>query len=254
MSRFKIEAFVIRSAKFAESSRIVTFFSREMGKVKGVAKGVGRPKSRLGGKIEMFNLVEADFYKKETSDLGIVSSAWLLEDFKGISDDARKFGFASAWCEVLDKISHAEEPHPDVFSLTLEYFKALQLASSESSGLIFWTALLKLLGFEGYSPVLDNCVSCGKMVGTAKQAISLQRGGLICANCVEPEEPVVSVSKPALDLLREMMRRPISEMATQSIDKKAGKAAADVILSLASYHLGLPRNLKSFRFLDDLAG
>ncbi len=252
MGRYKIEAFVIRANKFTESSRVLTLYSREMGKIKGVAKGVGRPKSKLGGKVELFNLIEGDFYKKETSELGVLSGAGLLEDFKGISDDARKFGFASAWCEVLDRTSHSEEPHPETFKLTLDCLKALQQAKTESAGLIFWGALLKFLALEGYAPSLESCVSCGKPLAQAKLMISLQRGGLICGDCVEVEEPVVSITLEALALLRRMERTPLSDLGQLEMDNRAGKMAAEVILSLAAYHLGLPRNLRSFKFLEDL--
>ncbi len=103
MSRFKIEAFVIRTTRMAESSRVVTLYSREVGKVKAVAKGVGRPKSKMAGSIELFNLIEGVLYKKETSDLGTLSSASVLQDFKEMVADSRKFGFGSAWCGILDK-------------------------------------------------------------------------------------------------------------------------------------------------------
>ena len=252
MGRYKIEAFVIRANKFTESSRVLTLYSREMGKIKGVAKGVGRPKSKLGGKVELLNLIEGDFYKKETSELGVLSGAGLLEDFKGISDDARKFGFASAWCEVLDRTSHSEEPHPETFQLTFDCFKALQQAGTGSAGLLFWAALLKFLSLEGYSPSLDSCVSCGKPAQKDKLMISLQRGGLICGDCVELEEPVVSITPMALDLLRLMDSAPLSDLAQIPIDNRTGKMVAEVILSLAAYHLGLPRNLRSFKFLEDL--
>lgn len=252
MSRYKIEAFVIRTNRITESSRVLTLYSREMGKVKCVAKGVGRPKSKLGGKVELFNLIEGDLYKKETTELGVLSGAGLLEDFKGISEDARKYGFASAWCEVLDRTSHSEEPHPETFELTFNYFTALQSAKTESAGLLFWGALLKFLTLEGYGPVLDACISCGKPVAQDKLMITLQRGGLIGHECVELDEPVVSITSEALELLRAMMELPLSKLAEIVIDRRTGKQVAEVILSLASYHLGLPRNLKSFRFLEDL--
>lgn len=254
MSRFKIDAFVIRSSRMTESSRLLTLFSRELGKVKGVAKGSERPKSRLGGKIELFNLIECDFYKKETAELGTLSDAGLLDDFKGIAEEPRKFGFASAWCEVLDKASHTEEPHPETFELTHEYLKALEAADIKSSGLLFWSGIMKFLGLEGYAPSLETCVSCGDITKGERLMVSLERGGLVCGNCVEPEEPVVVISQEALELLRLMESAPLTEIAGQDVERRVGKTAAEVILSLANYHLGLPRSLKSFKFLEGLEG
>ncbi len=223
-----------------------------LGKVKGVAKGVGRPKSKLGGTVELFNLIEGDLYKKETADLGVLGGAALLEDFRGLTDDPRKFGFASAWCEVLDRTSHSEEPHPETFDLTFDYFKALQMARTEASGLIFWSTIMKFLMQEGYAPSLDKCLSCGKKIETEKLMVSLQRGGLICGDCVEIDEPVVLANQDAVNVLREMENLELSEIAELKVDNRTGRLAAEVILSLASFHLGLPRNLKSFKFLEAL--
>jgi DNA repair protein RecO (recombination protein O) len=252
MSRYQIDAFVIRSSRMTESSRLLTLFSRELGKVKGVAKGSERPKSRLGGKIELFNLIECDFYKKETVELGTLSNAGLLEDFKRIAEEPRKFGFASAWCEVLDKSSHTEEPHPETFDLTFEYLKTLEAAESQAAGLLFWSAIMKFLGLEGYAPSLEACVSCGEIAKAERLMVSLERGGLVCGNCVGPEEPVVVISPDALELLRLMDSAPLTEIASREIEPRIGKTAAEVILSLANYHLGLPRSLKSFKFLEGL--
>jgi len=236
----------------AESSRLITLFSRQMGKVKGVAKGVGRPKSRLGGKVELFNLIEADFYKKETTELGIISGAHLINDFHGISDEPRRFGFASAWCEVLDKGSHPEEPHPDVFDLTHDFLDKLRAARPEATGLLFWSALFKFITISGYAPGLEACVSCGAEIKTEKMMLSLQRGGLICPKCVEPDEPIMPVTQETIDLLNQMLASPLSQLSELSIKPKTGKRAAEVVLSLGAYHIGLPRNLKSFKFLENL--
>jgi len=260
MARFNIEAFIIRTSRMTESSRLVTFFSREMGKVKGVAKGVGRPKSRLGGKVELFNLIEADFYKKEISELGILSGAHLINDFKGISEEPRRFGFASAWCEVLDRASQPEEPHPDIFDLTFDFFDKVRQARPEGTGLLFWSALFKFITVSGYAPGLEVCVSCGAEIETepsgagpgGKVMVSLQRGGLICPKCVEPDEPIMLITRETLDLLNRMLASPLSQLAQLDVPLKTGRQAAEVVLSLGAYHIGLPRNLKSFKFLEKL--
>jgi len=254
MSRFKIEAFVIRATRMAESSRVVTLFSNEMGKVKAVAKGVGRPKSKMSGAIELFNLIEGILYKKETSDLGTLGSAAVLEQYSKITADPRKFGFGSAWCEVLDKTSHPEHPRPKTYTLTGDLLAALVSCESTNSGLVFWSGLVKLLGFEGYAPRLDKCLSCGKQRLGEKISISLGRGGLICGNCIGHDEHSREISSASLALLRQMEIVSLSEISKTAHDKKTGRDAAEVIISFASYHLGLPRQLKSFKFLESLVG
>lgn len=252
MSRFKIEAFVIRTTRMAESSRVVTLYSREVGKVKAVAKGVGRPKSKMSGSIELFNLIEGVLYKKETADLGTLSSASVLQDFKEMVADSRKFGFGSAWCEILDKTSHAEEAQPKTFALTLDYLETLNESKPDICGLLFWSGMIKLLEIEGYAPRLDRCVSCRMDKVSGKLMVSLSRGGLVCTKCAESGELIIALSEKVLALLRRMESESLSEISQMTHDKKIGKEAAEVIMAFATYHLGLPRNLKSFKFLESL--
>jgi DNA repair protein RecO (recombination protein O) len=253
MGRYKINAFVIRATRLTESSRVVTLFTEEFGKVKAVAKGVDRPKSKLAGMIELFGLIEAVLYKKESSELGTLSDASLIDGYPGIAENPRKFGFGSAWCEILDRTSHPDHPRPETFGLTEEYFRVLDGLKPERSGLLFWTALYRLLIIEGYAPETGKCASCGKTDFKAQITISLKRGGLVCGKCRDNDETVMRLSSKSLDLLRKMNSESIGDMAEESIDERAGKNAAEVILAFASYHLGLPRNLKSFKFLETLA-
>lgn len=254
MSRYKIEAYVIRATRMSESSRVVTLFSKEMGKVKAVAKGVGRPKSKMSGAVELFNLIEGILYKKETADLGTLGSADVLQSYPKITSNARKYGFGSAWCEVLDKTSQPEHPRPETFALTSEIFQCLSEAEPGLSGLIFWSGLLKLLGIEGYAPGLEKCISCGKEKLGERISISLSRGGIVCDKCLGEDEMIVRVSSIGLELLRRMKTLPIRDLIASDHDRKAGREAAEVIISFASYHLGLPRQLKSFKFLESLEG
>lgn len=238
----------------AESSRVVTLFSKEIGKVKAVAKGVGKPKSKMSGVIELFNRIEGILYKKETSELGTLGSADVLDEYSKLTADPRKFGFGSAWCEVLDKTSHPEHPRPRTYSLTGELLAALVSCESGNSGLVFWSGLVKLLGIEGYAPELDKCLSCGKTELGKTIRISLARGGVICGKCRDDDDYSMTISADGFDLLCQMENSPFSEISRLSFAKKAGKEAAEVIISFGSYHLGLPRHLKSFKFLESLDG
>lgn len=253
MGRYKINAFVIRATRMTETSRVVTLFTQEFGKVKAVAKGVDRPKSKLAGMMELFNLLEAMLYKKETSELGTLSEASVIEVYPGISGEPRKYGFGSAWCEILDKTSHPDHPRPRTFGLTEEYFRILNQSKSGKSGLLFWTALYRLLILEGYAPEIGKCASCGKTDFKANIIISLKRGGLVCGRCRDNDDTIMKLSSKSLGLLRKMSSESLENMAEEPIDERAGKNAAEVILAFASYHLGLPRNLKSFKFLETLA-
>ena len=254
MGRYKFRAFVIRATRMTESSRVVTLFTEEFGKVKVVAKGADRPKSKFAGTIDLFNLLEAVVYKKETSELGTMSDASVITGYPRIAQNSRKYGFASAWCEILDKTSHPDHPRPATFNLTEDFFGILNGLDYESAGLLFWTALFKMLVFEGYALEIEKCAACGKPDTGTGTVISLSRGGLLCRKCSGGDGTLMKLPSDSLDLLRKMASESLEDIAGESFNGKAGKKAAEVILAFASYHLGLPRNLKSFKFLETLAG
>lgn len=244
---------MLRATRMTETSRVVTLFTEQFGKVKVVAKGVDRPKSKLAGSLELFNLLETGFYMKETSELGTLSDVSVIDSYPAIAKDPRKFGFGSAWCEILDKTSHPDHPRQETFDLTVEFFRILAAAAVASSGLLFWTAVFRMLVIEGYAPEIDKCASCGRSDFKTDIVISLKRGGLICNKCRDYDDTTMKLSPKSLDLLRKMSSESLEDIASLEVDPKTGKNAAEVILSFASYHLGLPRNLKSFKFLETLA-
>jgi DNA repair protein RecO len=129
----------------------------------------------------------------------------------------------------------------------------LNRANPAKSGLLFWTALYRLLIIEGYATEIGKCASCGKIDFKAPIIISLKRGGLICGKCGRNDDITMKLSSKTLALLRKMNSEGLENMVEESIDERTGKNAAEVILAFASYHLGLPRNLKSFKFLETLA-
>jgi DNA repair protein RecO len=109
-----------------------------------------------------------------------------------------------------------------------------------------------MLVFEGYAPEIEKCAACGKSDTGTGAMISLSRGGLICKKCSGGDGTLMRLSSDSLDLLRKMASENIEDIVGESFNGKAGKKAAEVILAFASYHLGLPRNLKSFKFLETL--
>ncbi len=109
-----------------------------------------------------------------------------------------------------------------------------------------------MLVFEGYAPEIERCAACGKTDIGAGTVISLNRGGLMCRKCSGGDGTLLRLTSDSLDLLRKMASEELEDIAGEPFNGKAGKKAAEVILAFASYHLGLPRNLKSFKFLETL--
>lgn len=158
----KTRAVVLSSRPLGEADRIVTLFSQSLGRVDAVVKGVRRTKSRWGGRLEPFGVVDLILYRGRS--LHTVTSAQLVTVFPRLREDREAMTAAAVACEATAALFGEEEAHERVFNLLV---RALKEADAGFDGPANETPLLlgvlmKLLLEAGYLPVLDHCVVCGE--------------------------------------------------------------------------------------------
>jgi len=252
MARKQIDGFVIRGFSMGESSRVITLFTRENGKLKCVAKGARKSATKKGGALELFSLVRSNIYLKENVELGTIGSVDMIDDYSAIAGDPMKFGFSSAFCEILDKCTSIDQPMAELFDLTAEFFGIIMKSSSQVSASLFWAAFIKTLAILGYQPRLHECVVCGKVNEDKAAFYDSQKGGIICSSDLQEHVQYGKLSKTSLTVLQNFLSRPLSEIANIECTQKNLGEIERFILSFADYHSGLRRNLKSFKFLSQL--
>jgi DNA repair protein RecO (recombination protein O) len=122
----KTRGIVLHTRAFRESSLIASLFTKQHGKITVLAKGIRRPKSKLCGTLECFNLDEIIFYKREFKEMYTLSDAEVIERFEKIRTHAEKVAAAMVLCEFYNKTLPAEETDTTSFALLLEFLKSLQ--------------------------------------------------------------------------------------------------------------------------------
>ncbi|MCP4582500.1 MAG: DNA repair protein RecO [candidate division Zixibacteria bacterium] len=252
MARKQINGFVIRGFSMGESSRVITLFTGENGKLKCVAKGARKSATKKGGALELFSLVRCNIYLKENVELGTIGSVDMIDDYSAIAADPAKFGFASAFCEILDKSTSIDQPIIELFDLTAEFFSHIMKSPGQNSAPLFWAAFIKTLAILGYQPRLYECVVCGKKNEDRAAFYDSQKGGIICSDDVLEHVQYGKLSKTSLRILQDFLSRPLSEIVNIECTQKNLGEIEQFILSFADYHSGLRRNLKSFKFLSQL--
>jgi len=177
---YRDQAVVIRTQKLGEADRIVTLFSREHGRIRAVAKGVRRTKSKFGARLEPGSYVDIQLYTGKTFD--VVTQVESLENFgDAISHDYQKWTIASAILEAAERFTSNEgEPALQQFLLLTGALKALAHESHDPS-LILDAYLLRSLSIAGYAPSMTICSRC-EAAGPHKY-FSLVGGGSVCINC-----------------------------------------------------------------------
>ncbi len=181
MALYKTEAVVIGRRALGESDRLVEFYTREFGKVRGVAKSARRPRSRFGSSLELFTLGEMIFFDTGRSELVRVDHFDILHPFTGVGEDLERLGRGAWAVECLARLCADRDPHPALFRLLVRTLGALEVSSRPA-----WVAAcfaVRAVDLLGHRPRIDRCAACGRPYPFAHAALDIVAGGLICGRC-----------------------------------------------------------------------
>ncbi len=180
------EAIVLRSMKYRSSSKIVTLYTRNHGKVSVIAKAARERSKFFGSALEPMSYISAVFYWKEGRDLQILSEASHLRVFHGLTVRLETMAAGLAIVELAQLVTHYQEANPELFNLILGSLTVLD-AREEDPGLVFCAFELRLAGLLGFAPVFDRCLTCGRDMGKEIPAepmeVDVDRGGIRCSRC-----------------------------------------------------------------------
>jgi DNA repair protein RecO (recombination protein O) len=231
---YKDEAVVLRTMRLGEADRIVTFLGRAGGKIRGVAKGVRRTKSRFGGRLEPFGHVSLVLWRGR-SGLDTVTQVEIVEPFRPIREDLDRFALGEVMLEAVDRTVQEWERSPRIFTLLVDYLHALARISSP---LVLAGFLLRLCSIAGFAPSLGRCAECG---GRASW-FSPGQGGAVCSRCGAPDS--VEVEAGLLELMSDVVR----EGPWMDVTSDLAGSAARFARSYTEYHL--ERRLRSASAVD----
>lgn len=200
---FRLEAIVLRHSDWGEADRLLSLYSRERGKVRAVAKGARRIRSRKAGHLEPFTRVVLQL--AQGRDLPIVTQAETVEAYLPLRENLLLTGYAAYAVELLDRFTYEEEGENDaLYRLLVETLGRL------SGGADTWTALryyeVHLLDALGFRPQLFTCVNCAAEIEAIDQFISPAAGGVLCPRCGAGSPGAWPVSVDVLRYLRHFQR------------------------------------------------
>ena len=241
MSRYeKARGIILSSRPLGEADRIVSLFGRELGRLDAVVKGVRRTKSRWGGRLEPFGVVDLVLFRGRT--LYTITAAQLVAAFPHIREDREAMAAAALACEAVAGLFGEEEANERVFNLLARSLTEIDrgFAGPARRAPLVLGVLMKLLHEAGYLPVLDQCAHCGS--GGMALAFSASRGGLVC-ECSTGEG--VPVSPEAVGAMRSSVELTLAELRLQGPAPGAEEALRHIHL-LYTHETG--SRLRALRF------
>lgn len=230
---------VLRTYKLRESDRIVVIHTRENGKVRAVAKGVRKTKSKFGARLEPMSHVKLLLYRGR--ELDIVSQAEAVEPLSPMLSSLDRASQGLAVLEAVDQLSLEREPNEALYRSLVGVLRTIADRPSPLNVPAFYWRLLQREGFE---PELGACVRCGESEpDTTLVALDLNEGGVLCRSCRSGQ----AITPAALGILRDILGGRLREALAQEESPATHEVSA---LATRALEFQIERRLKTVAMFE----
>ncbi len=247
MSLFRDDGIVLRTQKLGEADRIITLLTRRHGRVRAVARGVRRTKSKFGARLEPFTHVDVQFFARGGDLVGrglpLCTQSETIAPYGGpIVADYERYTAGSAMLETAERFTdHEGEPAVQQYLLLVGALRTLA-AGDHDARLVLDAFLLRSLAVNGYAPSFDDCAKCG-MAGP-NRFFAVGAGGVVCGECRVPGSVVPS--RESLELLGALLGGDWE--TADACEPRHCREGSGLVAAYLQWHL--ERGLRSLRFVE----
>ncbi|HLC23378.1 MAG TPA: DNA repair protein RecO [Dehalococcoidia bacterium] len=243
---YRTEAIVLRRTEFGEADRIVTFYTPEYGKLKAIAKGVRKPRSKLSGLVELFT--HSTLLLSHGHNLDIVSQGEAIHPFVPLKNDLNRSGCAFYVVELVSRFTVEHQENAPVFDLLLATL--VELCQTSNMDMLLRCFEADLLQCLGYRPNLHRCITCNSLLRPVANSFSPSGGGIICPACAGTEPVARPISANAIKVLRLLQNNDYAAICRVNMGKPLASEVEHVLRSYIEYLL--ERKVHSASWLDKL--
>jgi DNA repair protein RecO (recombination protein O) len=232
------EAIVLQSYPLGEADRLVSFLSRTMGRMRGVASGARRTKSRFGSTLERLSHIRIWFYERETRELVRISQCEVIESFLDAFGDYASSVALALFSEITQSVLPDKEASDTNFRLLLLCAQTVKRTRKSEPALAYFALWTVKLG--GWLPPLDRCSKCGRALpGKNEPAqaayFSPTSSAIVCANCRRPGMRVISPT--ALAVAQRMLVERLDRLSEESVPPRATREVTEVMLDVIEHQI-----------------
>jgi DNA repair protein RecO (recombination protein O) len=225
------EAIVLRTYPFNEADLLITLFTREQGKVRGIAKSAMKSRKRFGGALEPMTYVRAQFTVKPRQELVRMDGFEIVASPLSSPVDYGRATALAFLAEVLDQLLPDQDPHDAVFRLTLATLEPLQAGAIWLPLTYFSLWVTRLMGWLSE---LDRCVECGGSLARGAY-FHATRDGLFCGT--HKRASATALSAESIQLAVEMLRKPLPAFAGIKLGREDGADLRRLLVQSLERHL-----------------
>lgn len=245
------EAIILQHYALGEADWLVSFLTRAMGRVRGVAAGARRPKSRFGSTLERLSHVRIWFFERENRELVRISQCEMIESFIDAFRDYASSIALAIFSEVTEAVLPEHEASDANFRLLLLAAQTVKRTGQPELPLAYFALWTVKLG--GWLPSLDRCGRCGNVLPEGAPGYFSPSGSVLaCGKCRKPGMRVLSAA--ALSLARKMLAERLDRISASAAPASSGRSArelTDAMLDVIEHQID--RKLKSRELLEQPA-
>lgn len=224
------EAIVLRTYPLGEADRIVSFLSRSSGRLRGVARGARRPRSRFGAALEPLSHVRLWYYERSTRDLVRLNQCELLESsFQAQRDYAQSLALSHV-AELAETLLPEREPSDTVFRLLLMVLEAIRQGRTRLAVTYLELWMVRLAGLL---PDFSRCGRCRRELSGRAYGSALG-SNLRCAACRQPGMRMIEAE--SLVQAREMLAHPLTRLSNEGWDRDRAADLRRYLLDVIEHH------------------
>lgn len=247
------DAINLKSYNLSEADKIMVMYSKEKGLIKGVAKGVKKPKSKLGARMDLLTANTLMLYKGKNLDT--ICEARSLNTFKKSRQDIDKLLYSTYVSEIVNNFGVEEDPSSeevyDLFYKTLDKISNAKTKKDVLIGVIKFQ--LKMMQIVGFGVELDSCLCCGERILAENMYFSCKMGGVVCEECNSHLGFKTKLHPKLRDFLVAMLQFDFN--FESEYDKKATEKVCTVCFNLLSDYVQThsTKKFKSTKMIQEVS-
>ena len=251
MTTKKMTAVVLKVGDLGEADKIVTFYSKQVGKLAGIAKGAKKSKKRFSNKLEIFSLLDILYDDRSRSGLVRIVEAELLIPYISLRQNYDRYVGAALACELIYYWSRDYDGDRNIFDLLIWTLQNIDKGKSSRIVLIFFQ--IKLYTLLGYKLHLSGCIKCGIAEQAGKPYVFHPgRHGLLCRNCSPSlmSRETVSLSMNTIKLLQHAQDLTMEKIERLRFSDTSIREALLLFRAYGQYLL--QREIKAWNFMEEI--
>ena len=253
MNNYVTEAINLKSYNLNDADKIILMYSKENGLIKGVAKGIKKPKSKLGARMDLLVANTLQLLKGHSMDT--VIQAQTLNNFNKSREDIDKLMISSYISELVVNFGEgSESASEEIYELLYKALNRVSDSETKKDALIAAIKFqLKILLIMGFCVELDSCLCCREQVLDEEMYFSSSMGGIVCKGCNETLKVPLKMHSKIRDFLQAMLQFDFDYIS--DYDRKATEKVCMVCFNLLDEYIRIHTNKKqkSVKVLQELS-